>query len=81
MSGGTGAPVGSQCPQPKNWPSARRTSSFGTRISSIRIFATSSWFTRAAEIAFSMSFSETRPLSTSAPNLDGLLVRAARCWL
>ncbi len=54
-------------------PSARRTSSFGTRISSIRIFATSSWLTRAAEIAFSTSFSETRPLSTRAPNLDGLL--------
>jgi len=47
----------------------------------MRIFATSSWFTRAAETAFSMSFSETRPLSRRAPNFDGLLVRAARCWL
>ncbi len=34
-----------------------------------------------SSIAFSTSFSETRPLSTRAPNFEGLLVRAARCWL
>ena len=37
--------------------------------------------TRALETAASMSFSETMPLSTSAPRREGLVCRVARCWL
>ena len=65
----------------KNWVRARPISSLGILRSSMRTLETSIWLMRALPIAFSRSFSETRPLSTSKPYLEGLLERAARCWL